>query len=1111
MIILVLLVSFTFQISGPKNFYIKTEKGEQKILVPGYDLPARGGVPALPMKSILVSVPGNHDVENVQIKSVRYEAVDGKFNIAPMPEPAILSFPLKDKQVLKDSTIYGKNTFYPSLPIEFKGVHDFSGQRVASFIFYPFRYNPVTGVLEKVKELNIEFQTVPSKKEMIKKTPLGRKFVRNLLQEVVTNPQDVGDNFILTTHGFDYLVVTTSAMISAFDSLIRWYRKFGIRGVVRTTTWINENYTGRDLAEKIRNYLRVCYQDSGLTFVLLGGDVDQVPARVAYAMTCGAGYVADEDSIRADLYYSDLDGTWDANNNGIFGEVGDSVDLYPDVFVGRAPVGSYTEAMDFVNKVITYESPRLRNYQNRALFFAEVLWSDPFTDESKAKDQIDSLYIPTSIWIDKLYETRGNESSSSVINAINSGVNFMNHDGHGWYTVMGTGQDYLTIEDVDALTNGNRLGILYSIGCWVGAFDRDAISEHFIRNADGGGVAFIGNSRYGWGSPGNPGYGYSDRFDAEFYNMIFEKNLVNIGIALAADKVIFIPYSFDENVYRWHQYQLNLLGDPLMPVWRDLPAEIEASIPSQIIPGTAIRINFTNVDSGQVCLSEGDSILEVSWFYNGLAYLEIPRSASGNLTFGIYSPDHLPIVSEVPVINAGGFVSIDTVLVRDTGAAYPDSVLSPDENGILYIILSNTGNDTVGMFELRVFTTDTIVELSTDSFQIRTLAPGETDTLTLSYRTGDGSPHLVPLYFVVDSDTSIVKLLFTRPILSALSGNIREEVTPGDTTELVVGILNTQPVQARDVRINISSGTPSVHVLDSQLIIPVIPVTGIVRCTLSVYVEPGVAIGTRFRVDFNYRASGYSGNFLTEGIVGVDDYSMDFENGTGGWELGQNWGVVSRRSHSGQNSLYCGLQNNWSYGNSWRTSASTPYIVTSFNPELRFWMWYQVATYGSDGIYVEVAHASRIDTLDFIGSGGALDSLTRFTNSWAEYSYPLNFLSAGDTIRVIFEFVSDNNDSVAEGFYIDDVEVSGNVISPVSIAEREVKNEFFSIYSIRSGLKVVLKRPYSGELHVYNGAGRLIFRKDINPRSESVVIKNLRAGVYFVKVGREVGKAVIVK
>ena len=65
------------------------------------------------------------------------------------------------------------------------------------------------------------------------------------------------------------------------------------------------------------------------------GDVDVVPARGFYCYAVsGEGY--EDYNIPADLYYSALDGNFDANNNNIFGEaLHDSCDLLPEIAVGR--------------------------------------------------------------------------------------------------------------------------------------------------------------------------------------------------------------------------------------------------------------------------------------------------------------------------------------------------------------------------------------------------------------------------------------------------------------------------------------------------------------------------------------------------------------------------------------------------------------------------------------------------------------------------------------------------------------------------------------------------------------------------------------------------------
>ena len=62
------------------------------------------------------------------------------------------------------------------------------------------------------------------------------------------------------------------------------------------------------------------------------------------------------------------------------------------------------------------------------------------------------------------------------------------------------------------------------------------------------------------------------------------------------------------------------------------------------------------------------------------------------------------------------------------------------------------------------------------------------------------------------------------------------------------------------------------------------------------------------------------------------------------------------------------------------------------------------------------------DTLDFIGSGGALDSqgALNIVSDWVKWTRQLKDVEPGDTISITFKFVSDESD-VSEGVYIDDI------------------------------------------------------------------------------------------
>src|SRR5262249_46813864 len=179
----------------------------------------------------------------------------------------------------------------------------------------------------------------------------------------------------------EYLIITSDAMASQFQQLADWKTQAGVPAAVRTVSFIRAQYPlAADDAERIRLFIRDAYARWGTKWVLLGGDTDIIPERLAF----NVGFYQIE-HIAADIYYSCLDGNWDADGNFEYGEgfvdefvPGDNADLMPEVYVGRAPVSTVTEAQLFVNKTFQYERNPVAGYTDRWLFFAEVLFPQPY-------------------------------------------------------------------------------------------------------------------------------------------------------------------------------------------------------------------------------------------------------------------------------------------------------------------------------------------------------------------------------------------------------------------------------------------------------------------------------------------------------------------------------------------------------------------------------------------------------------------------------------------------------------------------------------------------------------------------------------------------------------
>ena len=105
-------------------------------------------------------------------------------------------------------------------------------------------------------------------------------------------------------------------MAPAFQVLADYKTRVGTPAVVRTVAWIKAHYPrGVDDAETIRNFLKDAYQNWGTSAVLLGGDCDIVPIR--YVQWPGYGICT-----ARGLLLACLNGTWDENHNGVFGEAG---------------------------------------------------------------------------------------------------------------------------------------------------------------------------------------------------------------------------------------------------------------------------------------------------------------------------------------------------------------------------------------------------------------------------------------------------------------------------------------------------------------------------------------------------------------------------------------------------------------------------------------------------------------------------------------------------------------------------------------------------------------------------------------------------------------------
>lgn len=513
-----------------------------------------------------------------------------------------------------DPRIYNNNAWYPTIGVTELHRGDIHGTSASSFIWCPFRYNPVRQELLVIRRAAIaasrtgkmpgSFQssdTVPVLEDI--KPLLLSALLREGPDDDLRSPAFAGaPSWTLSPAPpleVSYVIITNRQLEASMRTLILWKARRGVAAGLATVEDISESYPAVDVAASIREYLKDAYA-GGLKWVVLAGDQSVVPIRYAYA-----GYQTAPSDLHqyqiCDLYYADVDGDWDANGNQVWGEYfGDKPDMFAELFVGRLPISQTSEAEAVVRKIISYESgPADGSYLTREL----SVCADQMRDWSAGTGQqaIVAGVMPQDWTHDEtsmLEQPSGIDASPlmpdapGLVDLIADGFGWVNYYVHGradGFVVRSPG--YLNSPRAYVLTFGSRgdgnghlnelppsgfAGIHVSSACDQGAFDLDSppfeppmqacVAERLLFTPQGGAVAFIGQSRWGWVSS-------SYKLVTKFYQYIGDTSVPNhIGIYQAMAKIAYPGY-------RDLNYGNNLYGDPEMPVWKTAPSDLSLSAP----------------------------------------------------------------------------------------------------------------------------------------------------------------------------------------------------------------------------------------------------------------------------------------------------------------------------------------------------------------------------------------------------------------------------------------------------------------------------------------------------------------------------------------------------
>mgnify|MGYP001052760754 CR=1 FL=1 len=394
-----------------------------------------------------------------------------------------------------------------------------------------------------------------------------------------------------------YMIVTSEDLKTELQKLADWKNSIGVATSVVSIEDVTSEYSGSvDEADLLRAYIRdVKERWDVLEFVLLAGDWDLVPAKRIVDSDPYPGW--DDGFIPADSYYQCIDGTWDLDDDGQFGEVGDVEDIIPDISVSRLAINDPEIWIGKIEQIISYDRGDFGfTDANKAVLIGANTHSEG--DGSKQSDYLWEKYgnqgYDSSV---ELYEDEGTLSNSEIDRNLESGVGFVNFIDHGgpneWCDNYGAGVVYRS-RDARSLDNGVELPFVSTLACLTTWFDdtsgssynfEDCIGEAFTENVNGGAIGYVGSSRTSVGILGAGRYlPYDNGLQEDMIREISTSDETVVGKLFSDAKAHyaeiwgnqFSNVNNPEVMMCWMEY--TLLGEVSVDIRKREPLSIDAEI-----------------------------------------------------------------------------------------------------------------------------------------------------------------------------------------------------------------------------------------------------------------------------------------------------------------------------------------------------------------------------------------------------------------------------------------------------------------------------------------------------------------------------------------------------
>lgn len=397
----------------------------------------------------------------------------------------------------------------PTAPIEFVGSSKLAKYSLAAVSFFPMYYDRPTQKLVFIS--SVVFELITLQEQSAKGQWIESRIYDAFVADYCLGYHENADSYddlpqpqnrsrfapklaaSFTDEDVPYVIITSSSLKPHYDEYCAYKTLQGLNTKVVDLDWIRENfYYGSEIQDNIREFVRYAHLNWGTMWVLIGGDYEVVPSKDLWSMKEGGDYII------SDYYYACLDGYWNFVADEYIGEVKDSVDFYPELFIGRIPVESASEISNYLNKLRQYESDsQFTGYQQRTHYTGSLIG---YPGDSKwIVDTLASL-VPstfgTTIQLEYIDTVLTAWTKEDFLYYFNQGNSFYFAYGHSrspdhiFLRKEDSLHADLTAEDAANMSNNGKYPIISMIGCSVNAINSECLSKSFLNNPAGGAIGF---------------------------------------------------------------------------------------------------------------------------------------------------------------------------------------------------------------------------------------------------------------------------------------------------------------------------------------------------------------------------------------------------------------------------------------------------------------------------------------------------------------------------------------------------------------------------------------------------------------------------------------------